>query len=185
MHVTDHVIQRVQLKTRTPENHIATRYPPFPVNHQNTTALNARGKDLRMYHLSAREGIMTCIHRVFEEVACREQAQTILYVNNSTPGPLRKAISESRQAWTNDPEKLKNFHYERVNSLDALLALLAQQFDLVIIEHLDHIASEPTDDDYATRNRKLADVMTQGQNAIFIDDWDFLQRYYQFLKLEI
>lgn len=160
------------------------RCPQFLPNTDQPSPLNLTDKGLRMHHLSARDGIMTCIHRVFQEVACREEAQSILYVNNSTPGPLRKAISESRQPWTHDPEKLKNFHYERVNSLDALLALLSQQFGLVIIEHLDLIASEPTDDDYATRNRKLADVITQAQNAIFIDDWDFLQRYYHFLKLE-
>lgn len=138
-----------------------------------------------MYHLSLREGVVTCIHRVFLLVSGMGANEKVLYVNNSTPGALRRALSESREQWITSAERMKNFQYERVNSLDALLGLLEKNHDLVVIEHLDRIVLEPTDNDYATRNKKLADILLKADGTVFIDDWEFLQRYYLFTELQV
>lgn len=138
-----------------------------------------------MYHLSPQDGIVSCIHKVFVFVSTFSTNHKIVYINNSTPGALRKAISESREAWVANLEMMKAFHYERVTSLAELLALLEQHYDLVIIEHLDHIVQEPSDLDYPTQNKVLAEVLAKADGAIFIDDWDYLRRYYLFEELKV
>lgn len=136
-----------------------------------------------MYHLLAREGIVPCIHAVFRLVASLSTSHRVVYINNTTPGPLKKALSASTEAWTSNPDMMKAFQYERVTCLAELAELLQQNYDLVVIEHLDHIVQEPTDLDYAALNRLLVEVVARAGAAVFIDDWDFLQRYYPLERL--
>lgn len=132
----------------------------------------------RMYHLSPQHGIVLCIHVVFQQVSTLPPGQTVVYINNSTPGGLRKALAESQEPWVKDVERMKAFHYERVTSLTSVLEVLDQNHDLVIIEQLDRIVQEPTDLDYKMQNRLLAEILRRAHQGIFIDDWNYLRRYY-------
>lgn len=138
-----------------------------------------------MYHLSPDQGILPCIHSVFRKVATLSPGQSVVYINNTSPGGLRRAIGESRETWVRDPERLKTFHYERATSLSSLLEILNGSHDLVIIEHLHHIVQEPTDVDYSTQNKLLGEVLRRAQGGILISDWEYLHRYYVFEELSI
>lgn len=138
-----------------------------------------------MYILSPEKGIVPCIHAVFRKVSALSPDQTVVYINNSTPGGLRRAMEESTESWVGNPERLKSFHYERATSLSSLLEILNGHHDLVVIEHLRHIAQEPTDVEYSTQNRLLGEVLVRSQECILIDDWPYLRRYYAFQELDL
>lgn len=133
-----------------------------------------------LFRLSPKDGIIPCIHAVFQLVGRCDSSCRIVYVNNSTPGPLRKALGESKEGWVSDPEMMKAFLYERVTSLLELLELLRQDYTMIIIEHLDTIVQEPSDKTYSELNQILAKIMQEANGAIFIDDWEYLLRYFIF-----
>lgn len=134
-----------------------------------------------LLHLSPANGIVPCVHEVFSIVQAKYSAgKRIVYFNNTTSGPLRHALAESSQPWTKDENVMKQFEYERVSSVLDLAEKLRLPADLVIVEHLDRIAHEPGSYTYAEQNWALAEVMKLVPDAVFIDDWPYLTRYYGF-----
>lgn len=80
---------------------------------------------------------------------------------------------------------MRMFEYERVSSIFELAEKLKVPADLVIVEHLDRIAQEPGPYTYSEQNCALAEVMKMALDAVFIDDWAYLGRYYGFEQIEV
>lgn len=115
--------------------------------------------------------------RVFSLIEQRG-AQRIAYFNNSSAAELLSAVRSGKWRWTSDPQRMRNFEYERVQSVFELLAKLDIPYDLVVVEHLDVLVQEPTRELYAEVNRALAGIMARVTCGVFIDSWAYLDKYY-------
>lgn len=74
---------------------------------------------------------------------------------------------------------MRQFHYHRVVNLKELIDLVqSKEYDLMIIEGLDHILREPQTGSYDEQNRKLHHLMISSVEFIFLDDWKYIDRYY-------
>lgn len=123
--------------------------------------------------------LLGCIHELFDIVETLKP-QNIVYFNSTTSGPLRKALAGSSLLWTRDELALKAFSYERVSDIVQLHDMISlSHYDMVVVERLDNIVQESTSVSYSVQNKLLASVVSTVKCAIFIDDWEYLDKYYR------
>lgn len=128
--------------------------------------------------ISITRGVHEAILLAFHLVATYDDKQ-IVYVNNTSGSNLLRAVEACSEPWVKSKERMKNFHYRRVLDLKDLVKLVESKvYELVIVERIDSILHEPLTDAYEEQNRDLHHIMNTKVDFLFLDDWDYLDRYY-------
>lgn len=103
----------------------------------------------------------------------------VVVFNNTLPDALLAALEACAEPWAADAATLQNIHYEPVYLASDILAVLDTQgpFSLMVVEQLGRIMQEPGPA-YAEQNRSLVALMLRPENAVYIDDWPWMQRFW-------
>lgn len=132
-----------------------------------------------LYHLSPHDNPLECIGKVFELVQAKfDASHRIAYFNNHTPAQLLKTLRASTLPWTKDRNRMESFVYELVLSIYELVNKLENNYDLIIVEHLDLIVQEHTSKSYSELNSMVTKLLSTVKCGVFIDSWSYLDKYY-------
>lgn len=131
-----------------------------------------------LVRISINHGIQEAILLALQFVAPYDDKQ-IAYVNNTSGSHLLRAVEACPEPWVKSKQRMENFHYQRVINLRDIVQLIkSKDYDIVIIESIDSILNEPLTDAYEEQNRDLHHIMNLNVHLLFLDDWDYLDRYY-------
>lgn len=131
-----------------------------------------------MTRVSVADGTHHAILQVLDLVAAYID-QPIAYINSTSASGLLRAVELSLQRWVKSKERMESFHYHRVNNLKELEDILKKKvYGVVVLERLDVILLEVLTETYEEQNRLLHQVMSSGTKFLFLDDWEYLDRYY-------
>ena len=133
-------------------------------------------RDASMIRLSVSNGVHNAILRALDIVAPGPETR-VAYVNSTSASNLLRAVESSAQPWVRSRECMEQFHYHRVDGLREMETLLGD-YDIVVVERIDVILQELLGDTYEEHNRALHRVLGSGVAFVFLDDWEFLDRYY-------
>lgn len=132
-------------------------------------------------HISTENGIEEALQKAFEIVENRPITERTVYFNCTNSDSLRQAVQKGNFSWLQKKEKLENFHYQHVGDFSALYAFLQENQasqNLIIVEQLDHIVSQPSAAEYYQQNEKLTLALSGMEHVIFLDSWAYLDKYY-------
>lgn len=118
--------------------------------------------------------------RLVELLGAHPELRTrVVVFNNTLPDALLAALEACAEPWAADPATLHNIHYEPAYLARDILAVLDAQgpFSLVVVERLDRIMQEPGPA-YAEQNRSLVALMLRPENAVYIDAWPWMERFW-------
>lgn len=140
---------------------------------------------MTLFHILNLDGVLAGVERLFHVIQERyDSSHLIVYFNNNTSATLARALRDSTAAWVKDPERTRQFEFNRVdNVFDLLQKIMHSKCHLVVIENLDAIMQEQTHQEYTEQNDALEKLMATPHNAIFIDSWAYLDTYFYREKL--
>lgn len=135
-------------------------------------------KPNNLARISIAHGVHEAILLALHLVASHDNKQ-IAYVNNTSGSNLLRAVEVCSEPWVKSKERMERFHYQRITNLKDLVQLVeSNDYDIVIVESIDSILHEPLTDAYEEQNRLLHNIINAQVDFLFLDDWNYLDRYY-------
>lgn len=146
------------------------------INSNSASPPDCSTEKCHMIRISVQKGLLHAIDLALQVVAPYSNKK-IAYVNNTSGSGLIRAVEASHEPWVSCPQRMQRFEYLRVSNLQEL-ELLLDSYHVVVIERIDEILQESLAALYEEQNRALHCVMAREVHFVFLDDWEYLDKYY-------